>query len=117
MLRRFSINFAITSMILDAIWVAAGLKAAVLSRPFLDGLAFIKPTPDQILLPPSLYIIFPLIWVGILSAFAIYDGRKYLRVADEFAMLTLASAIASISLAGILYLSYRQISRALFILF
>ena len=117
MLRRFSINFAIYSMIMDALWVAIGLKAAVLIRPFLDALPFVKTIPEQIDLPVGLYILFPLVWVAILSAFAIYDGRKYLRVADEYAMLTLASLIAAISMAGILYLSYRQISRAMFFLF
>jgi FlaA1/EpsC-like NDP-sugar epimerase len=117
MLRRFSINFAIFSMILDAFWVVTGLKAAVLLRPFLDGIPFIKTIPEQINLPAGIYIIFPLVWVGIFSAFAIYDGRKYLRVVDEYAMLTLASLIASVSMAGILYISYRQISRALFFTF
>lgn len=117
MLRRFSINFAIFSMVLDAIWVATGLEAAVLLRPFLNGIPFIKTIPEPINLPTSIYIIFSLVWVGILSAFAIYDGRKYLRIVDEYAIITLASMIASISMAGILYLSYRQISRALFLLF
>jgi len=117
MLRRFSINFAIFSMILDAIWVVTGLEAAVLLRPFLEGLPFVKTIPEQINLPAGIYILFPLVWVGILSAFAIYDGRKYLRVADEYAMLTLASLIASISMAGILYLSYRQVSRVMFFTF
>jgi exopolysaccharide biosynthesis polyprenyl glycosylphosphotransferase len=117
MLRRFSINFAIFSMFLDALWVVLGLKAAVFLRPFLDQLPLVKPIPEQITLPPGIYIIFPLIWVGILSAFAVYDGRKYMRVVDEFAMLTLASLIASISMAGILFLSYRQFSRVLFFSF
>jgi exopolysaccharide biosynthesis polyprenyl glycosylphosphotransferase len=36
---------------------------------------------------------------------------------DEYAMLTLASLIASGAMAGFLYLSYRQISRALFLIF
>lgn len=117
MLRRFSINFAIFSMLLDALWVVVGLKVAVVIRPFLDRIPYIKPIPEQVNLPAGIFIGFPLIWVGIFSAFAIYDGRKYLHAADEYAMLTLASVIASISMAGILYLSYRQISRALFFTF
>ncbi|OGN75975.1 MAG: hypothetical protein A2X25_02205 [Chloroflexi bacterium GWB2_49_20] len=117
MLRRFSINFAIFSMLLDAFWVVTGLKMAEFLRPFLDGLPYVKPIQEQIHLPASIYISFALIWMGLLSAFAIYDGRKYLRVVDEYAMLTAASLIASISMAGILYLSYRTISRALFLLF
>lgn len=117
MLRRFSINFAIFSMVMDAIWVVTGLEAAVLLRPFLEGLPFVKTIPEDINLPPGIYVLFPIVWVGILSAFAIYDGRKYIRVADEYAMLTLASLIAAISMAGILYLSYRQVSRVMFFTF
>jgi exopolysaccharide biosynthesis polyprenyl glycosylphosphotransferase len=117
MLRRFSINYAIFSMIMDAAWVAIGLKVAVLLRPFLDAITIFKTIPETVDLPAGIYIIFPLIWVGILSAFAIYDGRKYLRVVDEYAMLTLGSLIATGAMAGILYLSYRLISRALFFMF
>jgi exopolysaccharide biosynthesis polyprenyl glycosylphosphotransferase len=102
---------------MDALWVVIGLKTAEFLRPFLEGLPFVKTIPEQINLPAGIYISFPLVWVGILSAFAIYDGRKYLRVADEYAMLTLASLIASISMAGILYLSYRQVSRVMFFTF
>jgi exopolysaccharide biosynthesis polyprenyl glycosylphosphotransferase len=117
MLRRFSINYAIFSMIMDALWVILGLQAAVLARPFLDALPIIKSIPEPVNLPASIYIIFPFVWVGILSAFATYDGRKYLRVVDEYAMLTLGSLIATGAMAGILYLSYRLISRSLFFLF
>ncbi|MBK7451878.1 MAG: sugar transferase [Anaerolineales bacterium] len=69
------------------------------------------------LVPLTLYFLFPLIWVLIYSSLSIYDGRKYLRVFDEFSALTFAMLIASVSAAGILYLSYRQVSRALFLLF
>ncbi len=117
MLRRFSINFAIFSMIMDAIWVVIGLKVSVLVRPFLNAVPFFKAIPEPVDLPAGIYIFFPLIWVGILAAFAIYDGRKYLRVVDEYAMLTLGSLIATGAMAGILYLSYRLISRALFFMF
>lgn len=117
MLRRFSINFAILSMALDAFWVVFGLKFATEFRPLLNHFSFIQPVPGVVDLPLSLYIVFPLLWVSILSAYAIYDGRKYLRVVDEFTTLTIASFVASISMAGILYLSYRLVSRAMFLMF
>jgi len=117
MLRRFSINFAILSMILDAFWVAFGLWLSTALRPVLNRFSFIQPMPNSIELPISLYFVFPVIWVSILSAYAIYDGRKYLRMVDEFSSLTMASFIASISMAGILYFSFRDISRAMFLSF
>jgi exopolysaccharide biosynthesis polyprenyl glycosylphosphotransferase len=117
MLRRFSINYAILSMAFDAAWVAFGLWLSTALRPFLNRFSFIQAMPDVVELPPSLYIVFPVLWVSILSAYAIYDGRKHLRVVDEFASLTMASFIASISMAGILYFSYRLFSRAMFLMF
>ena len=117
MVRRFSINFAIFAMSLDILVVLTGLRMASLLRPLLNRFPFIQTIPETVELPLALYVIFPLIWVSILSAYAIYDGRKYLQVVDEFAMLSVASIIASISMAGILYLSFRQVSRALFLSF
>ena len=69
------------------------------------------------LVPPLLYILFPLIWVIIFSSLSIYDGRKFLRAADELAALFLSTFIAAVSSAGILYFSFREVSRALFVLF
>jgi exopolysaccharide biosynthesis polyprenyl glycosylphosphotransferase len=117
MLRRFSVNFALFSMLLDGLSTAFGLWLSAVIRPILNSLDFIKFTEDRVLVPPLLYILFPLIWVIIFSSLSIYDGRKFLRAADELAALFLSTFIASISTAGILYFSYRDVSRALFIVF
>jgi exopolysaccharide biosynthesis polyprenyl glycosylphosphotransferase len=68
-------------------------------------------------MPFVLYVLFPLFWVGVFASFALYDGKKYIRAVDEFTALSLASALAGISLAGILYFSFRDVSRAQFLLF
>jgi len=117
MLRRFSTNFALFSMALDGLSVILSLWLAALFRPVLNQLSWIEPIPSQVIIPAALYFLFPLIWILIYSALSIYDGRKYLRVMDEFSMLSLAMLIASVSAAGILYFSYRDVSRALFLTF
>jgi exopolysaccharide biosynthesis polyprenyl glycosylphosphotransferase len=117
MLRRFSINFALFSMLLDGSSVAGGLWFATVIRPALNNFSFVRTVADGGLLPVVLYMLFPVLWVMIFSAFSIYDGRKFLRAADEIAALFLATFIASISAAGILYFSYRDVSRALFVVF
>ena len=117
MLRRFSVNFALFSMLLDGLFVILSLRAAVIFRPVLNQLSWIEQIPSPVIVPMALYVLFPLIWVIIYSALSIYDGRKYLRAMDEFAMLSLAMLIASVSAAGILYFSYRDVSRALFLVF
>jgi exopolysaccharide biosynthesis polyprenyl glycosylphosphotransferase len=117
MLRRFSTNFALFSMALDGLAVTSSLWMAALFRPALNNLDWIAPIPQQVVIPVLLYALFPLIWILIYSALSIYDGRKYLRAMDEFAVLSLAMLIASVSAAGILYFSYRDLSRALFVVF
>lgn len=115
--RRFSINFAILSMVLDAITVVFSLWLSTIIRPSLNSIAFIKPVVVPEIVPVELYLFFPLIWVLIYLVMSIYDGKKHLRIVDEFGALTLGMLIASISAAGILYLSFRDFSRAAFLLF
>jgi len=114
MLRRFSINFAVLSMVIDGLFVMLSMWTAVQIRPLLNDLGFVAPIPSPVFLPARLYLLFPLTWLSIFAAFAIYDGRKFLRVADEFTAISLASFLASISCAGILYFSFRDVSRVLF---
>lgn len=116
MLRRFSTNFAIFSVILDALVILASLLATVQIRPLLTG-RYIRTLPAAPELPLVVYVIFPLAWIVILALFSVYDGQKNLRIVDEFTSLTLSSILAVIVLAGFLYFSYRDVSRALFGLF
>jgi exopolysaccharide biosynthesis polyprenyl glycosylphosphotransferase len=117
MLRRFSINFALFSMLLDGLSVAFSLWFATTLRPALNIFPFVRFTDAAILVPPLLYLLFPLLWVVIFTSLSIYDGRKFLRAADELAALFLSTFVAAGSSAGILYLSFREVSRALFIIF
>ena len=116
MIRRFSTNFAVFSMIFDALMIVACLWTMVRIRPFLNA-SFIVHLPIVPELPLPVYISFPLLWVIIMALFSVYDGQKNLRIVDEFTSLTLSSILAVITLAGILYFSYRDVSRALFGLF
>jgi exopolysaccharide biosynthesis polyprenyl glycosylphosphotransferase len=117
MLRRFSTNFALFSMFLDGLSVILSLWFATILRPSLNNFSFVIPIETPLNTPTALYFIFPVIWIIIYASFSIYDGKKYLRVVDEFAALSLAMVIASISAAGVLYISFREVSRALFFLF
>lgn len=121
MLRRFSINFAILSMVIDGVVVIAMLWLMTYLRPTLDDLLgtvfLIKEIDKPISLPLILYFIFPVTWVLIMLSFSVYNGRRNLRAVDEITRLTLSAILAGISLAGLLYLSYRDVSRFLFITF
>jgi len=117
MFRRFSANFAVFSIFFDAFLVAGNLFLAVILRPDLSDLSFVQEIPSAIQLPVVLYIIFPFIWVGVLLLFSVYDGKRNFRVVDEFSSLSFGSMLAVISMAGILFLTYRDVSRFLFLFF
>ena len=104
-------------MFLDALLIALSLAVATLLRPGLSSLPFVAHIPPSLKTPFILFMIFPLLWVIVLLLFSVYDRRRNLHVGDELASLTAGSLLAAISLAGILYLSYRDVSRALFIVF
>lgn len=116
MLRRFSTNFAVFSVFVDGLLISLALYLSIFLRQFSNQFDFVRPMP-LIPVPPELFVLFPLIWVLTLLVFSIYDGRKNIRVVDEFASLTLASFFSTIASAGVLYLSFREISRFQFALF
>lgn len=117
MLRRFSINFAIFSMVLDGASVVGCLWLSAKIRPALNDFDVIKDIESGVVIPLQLYYLFPVIWVSIFASLSVYDGRKFLRAADELAVMFLSTWVASVSSAGILYFSYREVSRALFLVF
>jgi exopolysaccharide biosynthesis polyprenyl glycosylphosphotransferase len=116
MLRRFSTNFSVFSIFLDAFCVGFTLQAANYLRPLLNELPFAadagKPT-----VPIPLYPIFIISWVSILLLLAVYDSRRNYYVVDELTSVTLGTILAGVSLAGMLYLSYRDISRLQYLMF
>ncbi len=117
MFRRFSVNFAIISILMDLFLVFLCLYASSYLRPILNSLPFTQIIDQPVPLPISIYIVFAITWVAIFLLFSVYDGRRNLYITDEFTSLTLGSILASISLAGILYFSFRDISRVLFLSF
>ncbi len=116
MFRRFSTNFAVFSIFLDGLLIALSciFRSSCVSGPIHCRLC---RTCHGRRFRWCLYLLFPLVWVLVLLVFNIYDGRKNIRVVDEFGSLTLACGLASVTSAGILYFTFRDISRFQFGLF
>jgi len=117
MLRRFSTNFAVFSIVVDLFVVAFSLWFINQLRPILSVFSFAKQIDVPPPIPLQMYIVFPLVWGLIMIFSAVYDGRKNIRIIDEFTNLTISSVLAGIALAGILYLTYRETSRVTFVFF
>jgi len=117
MFRRFSVDFAILSMFIDAGLTLAALHLAVLLRPALPTLLpGIRPL-ETVHLPSYLYLIAPLLWVLVLLVVSAYDPRHTLHAADEFQRASFGVLLAALGFAGLLYLTVRQVSRWLFLTF
>ncbi len=94
------------------------LRLAAQARPLLDEwFPFAKPftTPPE--LEFWLYPLFGWVWVMLLLLFGVYDGRRHFRFVEELNSLTLGSTLATVMLAGTLYLTLRDLSRVLFLSF
>ncbi len=117
MLRRYSVNFELFSILLDAISVFIALVAIGYAHLWLDGLLFFTQKMCRLQLPVIYYALFPIIWVFHNLGLSLYDGRKSMLFKDEVYRLFLSSVLATISLAGLLYFVPVVFARSLFIVF
>jgi exopolysaccharide biosynthesis polyprenyl glycosylphosphotransferase len=117
MFRRFSVNFAILSILLDYILTFLSLAIAATLRPILNILPGISPIYSPPMIAQPLFFILPLWWMVINLSSALYDGRQNLHFIDEFSKLIVTALIATGAMAGVLYLFFRETSRALFLFF
>lgn len=117
MLRRFSVDFAILSMFIDAVLTVVALRIVTVVRPLLpEVFPSLRPL-DTVTLPVHLYIVAPLLWVLVLLVVSAYDPKHTYKAVDEFQRAAFGTLLAALCFAGILYLTYRQVSRWLFVLF
>lgn len=116
MLRRFSVNYAVFSIVLDAGLTFLALVIAVELRPSLPPFPFLVIVRD-IQLPILLYLAVPFIWISIFILASVYDPRRSYKAVDEFQTITLATGLAAMVFAGLLYLFFRDVSRWLVVTF
>ena len=117
MFRRYSTNYIILSILIDGIFVVLSLYSAAYLRPIFNEMKFVKEIADPIELQLGIYIISLVVWIGILYYSSVYDIHNNARFFQEFSNLIFASFLGALILAGIMYLTYRNVSRLLFLLF
>src|SRR4030042_5220473 len=117
MVRRFSVDFVLFSIFLDASLIILDLFLASVLRPMLNALPFIKEIFNYKSFPSILYLVFPAVWVFSYLILSVYDPKRNLRSEEELTSLLLGSLQAGIAIAGVLFFTYRDFSRALFLSF
>jgi exopolysaccharide biosynthesis polyprenyl glycosylphosphotransferase len=107
MFRRVSIRLAL--LIGDFILVGLALFVASWLRPQLEFGKPLGATYIQLTWPA--YLLVPTLWVIGFLAFDVYNLHKNLRIVDELQRLVAAYVATLLAFAGVLYFSFRDISR------
>ncbi len=111
MLERSTAKYVLGLWLSDLFMTALALNLAGQLRlmlPLGKPLKVIGGTPNQIVL-----IMILLIWTSIFAAFSLYDPHRILRVTEELQRVLFAIVVAVLALAGILFFSFRGVSRLL----
>jgi len=108
-------NYIIFAYLSD---IALTLLALFIAYQARITLAFgVTLTQQDITTDAGLYITVVVIWTLVFFLLNAYDTRHTLRAADELGTLTLAISLAAFVFAGVLYLSYRNTPRLMFVYF
>jgi exopolysaccharide biosynthesis polyprenyl glycosylphosphotransferase len=115
MLKRSSVRYIALLYGLDMILTAAALYAA---RWLRIHLPYGRPLDAAgAALPWPLFVMALVIWSITLSAFEVYEPDHFVDMLGELQALVAAITVAIVLFAGALYLSYRGLSRLLFLYF
>ena len=108
-------NYIIFAYISDMTLTLLALFIAYQARIHLP---FGVPLTEQdIGIEMGLFVTVVVIWTMVFFLLNVYDARNTLRAADELQTLFLAIGFAAFVFAGVLYISYRQTPRLMFIYF
>jgi exopolysaccharide biosynthesis polyprenyl glycosylphosphotransferase len=132
MLRQYSTKRIIAFFFLDWLGSVAVLFAAFYVRVWMGRLPepliqllelmrisysdFLKANPSQ-LLPEPVFLLIAIIWPFFLIVFSVYDGRRNQSLKAELLNVFLAINVSTVTLAGLLYFSYRETPRLLILIF
>jgi exopolysaccharide biosynthesis polyprenyl glycosylphosphotransferase len=113
--KRFSENFFLFSILMDVVWIVFCISFLKALRPALSLLPFAAIIPPPYNLPWVIYLLFPIAWVGTFLLLSVYDNSYSIKFSEQLVKITSGSIFSALLLAGVLYLTYRDVSRLFFI--
>ena len=115
MFKRFSTSYMVFLFTMDLVLTECALYVASVLRfrlPYGDRVPW-----EMTRVPLEVYGLAALIWAVIFMVLSLYNPNRVFRAVDEFPLVILATTLAAFSLAGFLYLTYRDVPRYLFVYF
>ena len=115
MLRRFGVNYAIFSMGLDILLTLLALILATQVVAYIP--LHLTNLRGQPVVSPLTYLLVPILWGISFLVLSVYDPKRIYKAMDEFQIVTLATIASALVFAGLLFLTDRDFSRWVFVLF
>ncbi|MCW5846832.1 MAG: sugar transferase [Anaerolineae bacterium] len=114
-MRRFGVNYAIFSMALDILLTCMALVLATQVVPYIpQNLTNLR---GQAVISPYIFLLVPVLWGISFLVLSVYDPKRIYKAMDEFQIVALATVASALLFAGLLFLTNRDFSRWVFILF
>lgn len=108
--RRHNTSYAILSMVLDAALTLSALALSVYLWPWLLQLMPSARLSSGLHLHPFFFVAVPLLWIVIFILAAVYDRSRNGKATEEIKAVTVATGLASLIPAGLLFFGFREVS-------
>jgi exopolysaccharide biosynthesis polyprenyl glycosylphosphotransferase len=115
MLQRSTARYVVALYIIDMVLTVVALFAARWLRIVVPLGRPLDAAGAAIHLPMVLLAL--LVWSITLVAFRVYDPARFAHATDEIQVTVVAIGVATLALAGALYMTYRGLSRLLYVYF
>lgn len=114
--KRFNLRLFPYLALSDLLLTLMALALARLARLYWPFGAVIVH-PKAVYLHPAIYVLVAVLWLFFFVILSVYDPKRMGRLQEELWTIMVATSTATAVLAGVLYLSFRQVPRLLFVYF
>lgn len=120
MFKRFSPNYMALLLLLDGVLLQISLWLAMQLRYLLPYGQQVLPVwiPQWVYAPTvQLHLIVAVLWLASFLLAAVYTPRRAVHWYEEFQRISIAHTVASLSLAGVLYMAHLELPRLTYLYF
>ena len=108
MLRRFGVNYAIFSIVIDIVLTLVALGLAMYLVRYIPASLTNLRGPASI--ASYTFLAVPLIWGVTFLVLSVYDPKRIYKAIDELQIVAVATLSSALIFAGLLYLAQRDFS-------